>query len=56
MVECRLNFLRKYDADGARAGVAADGRADVGLNNVLKLAVFAQTGFEIGRASCRERV
>ena len=45
-VECRLNFLRKHDADGARAGVAADGRADVGLNDVLKLTVFAQTGFD----------
>ena len=46
MVECRLNFLRKHDADGAGAGVAADGRADVGLNDVLKLTVFAQTGFD----------
>ena len=46
MVECRLNFLRKYDADGAGAGVAADGGADVGLVDILKIAVLPQSGLD----------
>ena len=35
----------KHDADGARAGVAADGGADVGLIALFKIAVFLQAGF-----------
>ena len=41
-----LRLFRKNDADGAGAGVAADGGADIGLDDVLKLAVLAQTGFD----------
>ena len=44
--DLRLCFLCKDNADGAGAGVAADGGADIGLDDVLKLAVLAQTGFD----------
>ena len=35
----------KHDADGARAGVAANGGANVRLVDLLKFAVFFQAGF-----------
>ena len=34
----------KHDADGTGAGIAADGGADVGLVDILKIAVLPQSG------------
>ena len=36
----------KHDADGTGAGIAADGGADVGLVNILKIAVLPQSGLD----------
>ena len=41
-----LCFFRKHDTDGTGAGVAADGSADIGFDDMFKLAVLAQTGFD----------
>ena len=41
-----LRLFCKDDADGAGAGVAADGGADIGLDDMLKFAILAQTGFD----------
>ena len=36
----------KHDADGTGAGIAADGGADVGLVDILKIAVLPQSGLD----------